>query len=157
MVMLIPASLDTLDEAEAEFQRTIQSLNKFLPDGVNAPSISLSIDWAEMIELIFLDAEGIDAREAEYIKYLIYTQNPESIDAEAKKLLFNRQESTPETLKFVVQDAETFALEQVVEFAREAYSAIKETFENDEHTGLVMEMFSGPYVSARRLLLEKSL
>jgi len=157
MVLLIPATLETLEEAEEEFQLSILSLNELLPDGTDAPSIYLSIDWAEMIELIFLDAEKIDAREAEYIKYLIYTQNPETIDPEKKRLLFNRQESTPEALKFVVQDAETYALEQVVEFEQKAYSAIKETFEDDAHTGLVMEMFSGPYISARRLLLEKKI
>ena len=31
--------------------------------------------------------------------------------------------------------------------------AVKETFEDDENTSMIMEMFPGPYISARQMML----
>ena len=153
LILLLPSPLSKLAEAEEEFQETVRTLYSLLPDEVKAPRLFLVLDHAELVERIFLHAKGIDTRVAEYIKFMIHSRNLDSIPPEKKRLLFNNEDSNEQSLSFVTQDLESHLLENSVEFSQEAYMAVKETFEDDDNTSMIMEMFPGPYISARQMML----
>jgi len=155
MVLLLPTPFELRDEAEEEFHESVQSLLSVLPDDLRAPHLYLAIDRVELIERVFMHESGIDARVGEYMKYIIYSKNLEAINPREKVLLFNREDSDEERLIFVVQDAQSKTLEGTVEFKTEACKAIQETFEEDDHAGMIMELFPGPYISARALLIDQ--
>ena len=153
LILLLPTTIDKLPEAEEEFQETVRTLYSLLPDEIKAPRLFLVLDHAELVERIFLHQKGIDTRVAEYIKFMIHSRNLDSIPPEKKRLLYNSEDSSDDSLSFVTQELESFLLENSVEFSKEAYMAVKETFEDDDNTGMIMEMFPGPYISARQMLL----
>lgn len=153
MVYLLPLSDRAAEAGEREFGNALQRLNGLLPKGVEAPRVCLVFSRTELVERIFLLEAGLNERIIEYIKYLIYTRNPGRLDPATKVLLFNAEDSTPENLCFVVQDTGTRKLEAVLHYPRETYKALSEMFDRDENTGTLMELFPGPHVSARTLLL----
>jgi hypothetical protein len=139
----------SLAEVESAFLAGLAELGRLLPPDVEPPEVHLVVEWAELVERIFLLEEGLDARLIEHIKYMMYQQNPEKLSANHKNLLFNAQDSTEDQLCFVVQDRGTKKLEAVLNFARADYEALVNVFDSGEQMALLMEQFPGPYLNGR--------
>ncbi|MBU0678372.1 MAG: CpXC domain-containing protein [Verrucomicrobia bacterium] len=154
LIYLLPENGYSEAEGEAEFVRSIEILNSSLPDSVSSPEVHLVGRREELIERIFLLEDGLDERIIEYIKYMVYSKNMEQVNPLTKTLLFNVQDSDDENLCFVIQDVETRQLEGMLQYNRDAYVAFEEMFDEDEQTATLLEMFPGPFISARRLVLK---
>ena len=141
------------DAVEREFRETAVRLRRALPAGAADPALHLVLDRIELVERIFLLEAGLDARLVEYVKHAIYTKNLARLDPARKRLLFNAQDSDAEHLVFVVQDVASRRLETIIHYRREAYQALAEMFDDDAQTPQLLDLFPGPYISARRLLL----
>lgn len=155
LLFWVPTSEDNFAQGEEQFVSMLRDLSGLLPDDLHAPSVHLVFTRVELIERIFLIEAGLDERLIEYIKYTLYTRNAARIAPEQKLLLFNATDSTPEHLCFVVQDAKTRQFEAVLQYSRDAYTALKETFADAEKSVDLLELFPGPYISARALLLRE--
>lgn len=156
MIYLLPLGEQSFEAGQRQFTESLQKLNGLLPRNVPAPEISLVFSWVELVERIFLFDAGLNERVIEYIKYLIYTHNSSRVNVAEKALLFNAQDSTPQMLCFVVQDVKTKKLESMLQYDRKTYQALCETFDRDDQTPSLLELFPGPYVSARALLLREA-
>ena len=143
-----------LDEAEESFETAMSALHDLLPENIQPPETYLVVEWTELIELIFLLEEGLDARLVEHIKYMMYQQNPTKLDPVHKGLLFDTQDSNDEQLCFVVQDRKTKKLEAMLHFSRADYEALVNIFDTPEQQALLREQFSGPYLSGRLKYLQ---
>ena len=154
MIYQIPLENRTCEQVQQYFNENVKEMNKRLPPEFDAPQIHLVFTRIELIELIFLLEEDLDERLVEYIKYTIYTNNLQKLSPDKKALLFNAQDSTDEALCFVIQNVQSRELEGMLQYSREAYQALEETFDCDENTADLLELFPGPYISARHQLLE---
>jgi hypothetical protein len=137
-----------------EFDESLDEINSLLPAGIKAPSVRLVLTRVELVELIFMIEAGLDPRVVEYVKYSIYTRNMEKVDPHKIQLLLNVQDSTEEELCFVMQDVENQTLGSVLRYGRAAYQSLCELCEESPEE--FYEMFPGPYLSARNLLLEEA-
>ena len=144
----------TLVDIEKNFREAMEEMNRLLPKDVTPPEAHLVVEWAELIERIFLLEEGLDARLVEHIKYMMFQQNEEKLPAAQKGLLFDAQDSTEEQLCFVVQDRTTRKLEAVLNFARSDYEALVNVFDSDDQLALLEEQFPGPYLNGRLRYLQ---
>ena len=149
-----PAGASTAAHEE-QFTAWLREAGGLLPEDVNAPSVHLVFSRVELVERIFLCEAGLDERLVEYVKYLIYRRNGARVDPAAKLLLFNAQDSTEEQLLFVVQDEATRRFEATLQFSREAYRGLQEAFGEGEKAADLLELFPGPYISARALVLQE--
>lgn len=156
LVYWIPATDARAEQAEEEFRELLQKLTSVLPDDLRAPDVHLVFNRTELVERIFLIEAGLDVRTVEYIKYSIYTRNTGKLDPATKVLLFNAQDSTPEHLCFVVQDAATRKLEAALQYERSVYDALQEAFATGEKASDLIELFPGPHISARSLLIREA-
>ncbi len=156
MIYWIPTPDDATDKGEEQFQTYMEGITQLLPDDIDLPQVQLVFSRVELVERIFMLEEGLDERIVEYIKYLIYTKNIERVDSSTKRLLCNTQDSTAEILYFVIQDMATNQLEGMLEYKRAAYTAFFEMFDQDDHVPDLMELFPGPYISARHLILHEN-
>ncbi|MBN1270421.1 MAG: CpXC domain-containing protein [Kiritimatiellae bacterium] len=156
VIHLIPLNGKTVEEGEQEFRRSLETLNGVLPAGFEAPRVHLVFTRAELVERIFLLEAKLNERVIEYIKFMIYTRNMDKVAAARKALLFDAEDSTAELLCFLVQDVETQKLEGMLQYNREAYDALSAMFDRDDQTPNLLEMFPGPYISARALLMKES-
>jgi hypothetical protein len=154
MIYLIPASEQQYETGEDQFNEFLRNMLGLLPVDFRAPEVQLVFSRIELIERIFLTEAGLNPRIIEYIKHKIYAQNGAKIPPEAKAILFNAQDSNEENLCFVVQDITTRKFEAVLHYQRETYDALDEMFADGEKSADLMELFPGPYISARRLFLE---
>lgn len=134
-----------------EFDRTLEELRAALPAGAAMPCVRLVFTRSELVERIFLLEAGLEERVVEYIKYAIYTANPERIPPRQKQLLLNVQDSTAEELLFAVQDVETLLLEEVLRYPRAAYRDLRERHRRRPEE--LEELFPAPHISARSALL----
>lgn len=155
MIYWLPGQESSYQENKDEFLAAMGALNATLPDEFEPPTVHLVFSRVELVERIFLLEAGLDERIIEYIKHMMYTRNMERLDPQAKAILFNAQDSNDRALCFVVQDVGTQQLEGVLEFDREAYEGLVTMFDQDEKTGALWDLFPGPYISARALLLEE--
>ena len=151
MVYWLPMPESRAAEAETEFRRLLERLGQQNWTGP-IPLLHLVLDRIELVERIFLLEASLDVRIIEYIKYLIYSKNLERLDPRHKRLLFDAQDSDEAHLVFVVQDTVRGQLETIVHYRRDAYRALCEAFDEDHETARLLELFPGPYFSARRLL-----
>ena len=135
-----------------EFERSLEQMNESVPDDVELPSVRLVMSRVELVELIYLIEAGLNHRVVEYVKYSIFTRNPESVDPHRHRLLLNVQDSTDEEFCFVVQDVQSQELGKVLRYGRSAYDSMIELY--DEAPDEFLDMFPGPCISARNLLLE---
>jgi hypothetical protein len=156
MIHLIPGQADLIEGTQNRFSEWMRELSSLLPSGVRAPDLHLVVTRPELVERIFLLEAGLNERVIEYIKYIIYSRNLERLPPETKVLLFDAQDSSDDKLCFVVQDIESKNLEGVLHYSREAYTGLCEMFDRDEQTPSLMELYPGPYVSARILLLREA-
>ena len=155
LIYWIPLPPDRRAEGEERFAEWLREAGMVMPDGVQAPEVHLVFSRIELIERIFLREAGLDERVVEYVKYLMYTRNSGKLDATAQTLLFNAQDSTPEALCFVVLDDASRQFRSVLHYLRSAYQAVADTFGSADKAADLLEMFPGPYVSAKALLLEE--
>jgi hypothetical protein len=155
MIYWFPTSEEMHDKGELTFQETVTQMSSMIPDDLGMPKIHLVFSRTELVERIFLREAGLEERVIEYVKYMIYMKNVENVNPAEKALLFNAEDSTDETLVFVVQNIETRKLESIIEYSRQAYQGICEMFDQDEQTATLLEIFPGPYISARSLLLRE--
>lgn len=145
------------DERIGEANREFKALQAAWKDeALPLPSLQMVFARIELVERVFLLEAGLDARLIEYVKYLVYLNNRARVDPERKRILFDAKDSTPERLCFVVQDAASGRLEQALGYERAAYRSLSELFDRDDRTPSLMELFPGPVICARRLLLESS-
>ena len=144
----------TLEEAEQTFLAARKELERLVPPDVMAPELHLVVEWEELVERIFSEGEGLDARLLEHVKYMMYQQNPARLPAALKGLLFDAQDSTAEQLCFVVQDLKTRKLEAVLNFARKDYDALVNVFDEPSQMDLLLEQFPGPYFNGRLKYLQ---
>lgn len=157
MIYLIPASENQYDTGEDQFNEFIRNMLGLLPADFRAPEVQLVFNRVELIERIFLVEAGLNPRLIEYIKHKIYSLNGKKVPPESKAILFNAQDSNEENLCFVVQDIATRKFEAVLQYQRETYDALEEMFSDGEKSADLIELFPGPYFSARRLFLEDPL
>lgn len=155
MIYLIPLKESDYDQGERLFAESLQRLNGALPKDFVTPGVSLVFNRFELVERIFLVEAGLNERIIEYIKYLIYTKNLTQMDPRRKNLLFDAQDSTEKALCFVIQDVETRKLESAVQYDRNTYRVLCEMFDRDDQTPTLLELFPGPHISARSLLLKE--
>jgi Zn ribbon nucleic-acid-binding protein len=155
MIYLFNTPIEGVEAAQKEFLTTVQALNQAIPADVETPELHLVLSRTELVERIFLHETGLNDRIIEYIKCQIYANHLDEIPPQAKALLFNAEDSTADNLCFVVQHVESEKLEGMIEYRREAYDAYIEMFEKDDEVGNIFEMFPGPYISARALLLSR--
>lgn len=153
LIFLIPASEKQYDLGEDQFNEFIRNMLALLPADFRAPEVQLVFNRTELVERIFLTEAGLNPRIVEYIKHKIYTQNGQRIPPESKAILFNAQDSNEENLCFIVQDLATRKFEAVLHYARETYNALDDMFCDGEKSADLMELFPGPYISARREFL----
>lgn len=151
----IPVSDADHERGEAQFAELLRKMTGALPDDVRAPAVHLVFSRTELVERIFLLEAGLNERLIEYIKYTIYTRNSRLNPAQ-KSLLFNAQDSTADHLCFVVQDVASRKLEAMLQYDRKAYQALDEAFSGEEKAADLLELFPGPHISARLLLLKES-
>jgi len=154
LLYLIPASEKQYETGEEQFNDFIRNMLSLLPVDFRAPEVQLVFSRTELIERIFLVESDLNPRIIEYIKHKIYAQNGKRIPPETKALLFNAQDSTDDNLCFVVQDLATRKFEAVLHYPRETYDALDEMFCDGEKSADLMELFPGPYISARRLFIQ---
>ncbi|WP_372806776.1 CpXC domain-containing protein [Pontiella sp.] len=153
LIHWVPETADMDREAILEeFEQSLEKMNEMMPEDMDLPSVRLVMSRVELVELIFMLEAGLNQRVVEYVKYSIYTRNLDSIDPKKYRLLLNVQDSTDEEFCFVMQDADTQELGNLLRYGRASYQSMCELFAEspDEFT----DMFPGPCISARNLLLE---
>ncbi len=155
LIYWIPATEAQYEQGEDTFSELVQNMTALLPDDMRAPEVHLVFNRTELVERIFLVEAGLDTRTIEYIKYSIYTRNTGKLDPVSKILLFNAQDSTAEHLCFVIQDAATRKFEAMLQYERAVYQALQEAFSEGEKAADLLELFPGPHLSARGLLLQE--
>ena len=156
LVYWFPTSEEQYDDGVGKFQETVSQMSSLIPDDLHMPEIHLVFSRTELVERVFLLEAGLDERIIEYVKYMIYMKNIERINPAERALLFNAEDSTEEMLVFVVQDLSTRKLLSIIEYSRQAYKGMCEMFDQDEQTATLLELFPGPYISARNLLLRET-
>lgn len=135
-----------------EFDQTMEQMGEIMPADIDLPSVRLVLSRVELVELIYMIEAGLNQRVVEYVKYSIYTRNMEKVDPHQFRLLLNVQDSTDDELCFVMQDAVSNELGSILRYGRAAYSSMCELY--DENPDEFYDMFPGPCISARNLLLE---
>ena len=156
LLYLLPLSEEDLAAGERRFAETLRTVHAALSAGAEAPAVGLVIDRVELVERIFLHEAGLNERVIEYVKYLMYSRNEERLDPARKHILFDAEDSTEAALCFVIQDLRSRKLEGLLQYDRKAYDTLCEMFDRDEKTPILLELFPGPYISARALLLKES-
>lgn len=154
LVYWIPVPLTRLGEGEDLFNEMVRDLLQMLPDDLAAPEIQMVLNRVELIERIFSAEAGLNPRIIEYIKYQVFTRNGDKVDVGTQGLLLNTHDSTPENLCFVIQNMETLMFEAMLQYPRETYTALQEMFADEEKSVDLIELFPGPYISARAVLLD---
>lgn len=142
----------TREEILGDFDESMEQMNRMVPEDIALPTVRLVFTRVELVELIFMIEADLNQRVVEYVKYSIYTRNMEKIDPEQFRLLLNVQDSTEDELCFVMQDVQEQTLGQILRYGRAAYQSMSELY--DESPEEFIEMFPGPCISARHLLLE---
>lgn len=151
LIHWMPESCASRDEIIDEFDSSLAELHSSIPEGMDAPRVRLVFTRVELVELIYILEASMEQRVVEHIKYTIYSQNLGRVPPEEKELLLNVQDSTADELLFAVRNLESGALEKVLRYPRKSYHAVKEMYKSNEEEFL--ELFPGPYISARSTLL----
>ena len=153
MIHWVPENEDAnREQILEEFDEVIERMNAETDEQVPVPNVRLVMTRVELIELIYMVEAGMNQRVVEYVKYSIYTRNQEKLDPEHHRMLLNVEDSTDDELVFVMQNVEDQQLGQVLRYGRSAYESLLELFADDPEE--FMEMFPGPCISARDVLLD---
>ena len=153
LIHWMPDTAVSREDILDEFDKSMEELRKVLPPDIEPPRVRLVFTRAELVELIFIIEAGMEERVVEYIKYTIHTQNMKRVPPAEKQLLLNVQDSTGEELLFAIQNVATSELEDILSYPHPAYRSVCEMYRGkpDEF----MELFPGPYISARAALMEE--
>lgn len=135
-----------------DFEQSMEEMTNLVPEDIDLPGVRLVLSRVELVELIFMLEAGLNQRVVEYVKYSIHTRNMEKVDPVTYRLLLNVQDSTEDELCFVMQNVQDQTLGQVLRYGRAAYQSMSELY--DESPEEFIEMFPGPCISARNLLLD---
>ncbi len=154
LIHWMPDTVVSREEILDEFDRSMEELRGVLPPDIEPPRVRLVFTRTELVELIFIIEAGMEERVVEYIKYTIHTQNMKRVPPAEKQLLLNVQDSTGDELLFAVQNAVTFELEDVLRYPRSGYRRVREMYQKKPDEFL--ELFPGPYISARAALIAES-
>ena len=153
MIHWVPENQDAnREQILEEFDEVIERMNAEADEQVPVPNVRLVMTRVELVELIYMVEAGMNQRVVEYVKYSIYTRNQEKLNPECHRMLLNVEDSTDDELVFVMQNVEDQQLGQVLRYGRSAYESLLELFADDPEE--FMEMFPGPCISARDVLLE---
>ncbi|MAW40060.1 MAG: hypothetical protein CMF27_03940 [Kiritimatiellaceae bacterium] len=153
MIHWVPENDDAnREQILEEFDEVIERMNAEAGEEVSVPNVRLVMNRVELVELIYMIEAGMNQRVVEYVKYSIYTRNQEKLDPERHRMLLNVEDSTDDELLFVMQDVDDRELGQVLRYGRSAYESLLELFADEPEE--FMEMFPGPCISARDVLLE---
>jgi hypothetical protein len=153
LVHWIPeAGTVTRDQILEDFDLSMEEMGSMVSADISLPSVRLVLSRVELVELIFMIEAGMNQRVVEYVKYSIFSRNVEKLDPENHRLLLNVHDSTEEELCFVMQDVREQTLGQVLRYGRAAYQSMCELYA--ESCEEFIEMFPGPCISARYLLLD---
>ncbi len=146
---------NTLDKEQIieDFDQSLEQINAMVPPDIEVPNVRLVLTRVELVELIFMIEAEMNVRVVEYVKYSIYTRNVEKILPAKFRLLLNVQDSTDEELCFVIQGVEDHKLGRELRYGRAAYQSMCELYEETPEE--FIEMFPGPCISARNLLMEE--
>jgi hypothetical protein len=154
LIHWIPEGGDlTREKILEDFDLSLEEMNDMVPEDIELPSVRLVLTRVELVELIFLLEAGLNQRVIEYVKYSIYTRNMEKVSPAKYRLLLNVQDSTDDELCFVMQDVQKQTLGQMLRYGRKAYQSMSELY--DESPEEFIDMFPGPCISARNLLLDE--
>lgn len=153
LIHWMPDTAMSRDEILDEFDKSMEELRDALPEGMEPPRVRLVFNRVELVELIFIIEAGMDERVVEYIKYTVHTQNMKRLPPDKKQLLLNLQDSTADELLFAVRNLESAELEEILRYPREAYRGVKKMYKDNPDE--FIELFPGPYISARTTLLEE--
>ena len=135
-----------------DFDLAMEQMSSMTQGDEKMPTVRLVLTRVELIELIFMIEADMDQRAVEYVKYSIYTRNMDAVDPQKYCLLLNVRDSTDEELHFVMYDVLEQKLGKELHYGRAAYKSICDLCEEDPAE--FVEMFPGPCISARNLLLE---
>ena len=144
----------TKEKIIEDFDQSLEQINAMLPADITPPNVRLVLTRVELVELIFMLEAELNERVVEYVKYSIHTRNMGKVDPKQFRLLLNVEDSTDDELLFAIQDVETHELGRVLQYGRAAYQSMCELYK--EVPDEFIEMFPGPYISARNLLLDES-
>lgn len=136
-----------------DFDQTLDQINEIVPDDVSIPQVRLVLSRVELVELLFMIEAGFNPRVVEYVKYSIYSRNLEKVDPKEFRLLLNVENSNAEELCFVLQNTQTQELSSTLSYGRPAYDSMCELYA--ENPDEFIDMFPGPCISARNLLLDE--
>ena len=154
LIYWVPETEETTrEEILEEFDRSMEKMNEVMPPDAEMPKVRLVTSRVELVELIFMIEAGLNQRVVEYVKYSIFTRNLDSVDPHKFRLLLNVQDSTDEEFCFVKQDAASQQLGDILRYGRSSYQSMNELYE--ENSDEFLDMFPGPCISARNLLLEE--
>ncbi len=153
LIHWMPDTAISREEILDEFDKSMEELRKVLPADIEPPRVRLVFTRAELVELIFMIEAGMEERVIEYIKYTIHTQNMKRVPPTEKQLLLNIQDSTADELLFAVQLVATSELEDLLRYPRPAYNKVREMYR--KNSAEFIELFPGPYISARATLMEE--
>lgn len=154
MIYWIPVGPEDRKRGQKEFSDSIARTTSVVPDGMALPEIHLVFTRTELVERIFVCEAGLNARIVEYMKYMLHLKNIEKYPPGDWQFLFNAHDSSSDQLCFVIQDAASQKFESVISYERKAYDALVETFDRDDQTATLLELFPGPYMNARALLMQ---
>lgn len=144
---------ESVESATRYFQSILSTILSGFPAAATTPDVQLTFERIEMIERILLCEAEYIPRIIEYIKMEIMTKNKKAVPAEDKRLLLNTQLCTDDALLFVIQDIDSGDLEREILYPRKNYTELKQRFDKDTETPGLLELFPGPYISARYTLL----
>ena len=153
LIHWMPDTSCSRDDILDEFDDAMEELRSALPDESEPPRVRLVFTRVELVELMFIIEAGMEERVVEHIKYTIYMQNMDRLPPVGKQLLLNVQDSTADELLFAVRNLETAELEDVLRYPREAYRGVQKMYRKNPDE--FIELFPGPYISARAALLEE--
>ena len=155
LIHWIPETKDhNADLILEEFDEIIYKMNQNMDKKIETPNIRLVMSRVELVEVIYLIESSMNLRIVEYIKYNIFSRNKEKVNPESNRLLLNIEDSDSNELCFVIQNIENNQLGDILRYGRSAYDSLEELFNEDPEEFL--QMFPGPYISARNLLLEEA-
>ena len=153
LIHWMPDTSCSRDDILDEFDDAMDELRSVLPEDTEPPRVRLVFTRVELVELMFIIEAGMEERVVEHIKYTIYTQNMGRLPPAEKQLLLNVQDSTADELLFAVRNIETAELEEVLRYPRDAYRGVQKM--HNKSPDEFIELFPGPYISARAVLLEE--
>jgi len=153
LIHWMPDTACSRDDILDEFDDAMDELRSALPEDAEPPRVRLVFTRVELVELMFIIEAGMEERVVEHIKYTIHMQNMDRLPPAEKQLLLNVQDSTADELLFAVSNVETAELEEVLRYPREAYRKVRDMYRKNPDE--FVELFPGPYISARAALLEE--